>query len=84
MFSASTEAEAQFPPEVVEEGTKLIEQLLTEWTTSQETDGEDVTMADEDGDDSEAQLAVLRRCMDKYRSQLEGNPWVRHVLQSLG
>ena len=43
-----------------------------------------MTDADADEDDSVTQLAELRMYMDKYRAQLEANPWVRHVLESLG
>lgn len=80
---ASADADAEFPAEVMEEGTKLIEQLLAEWSASQLDDGEDIAMAGADDDDTEVQLQELRKCMDKYRPQLEANPWVRHVLQSL-
>ncbi|TCD65445.1 MutS-like protein [Steccherinum ochraceum] len=81
--TASTEAEEQFAPEIIEEGTNLIQQVLQEWSSSQGSDG-DVNMSDEDEDDSDTQLSELRQCMEKYKSRLEANPWVRHVLQSLG
>ncbi|THH29236.1 hypothetical protein EUX98_g4951 [Antrodiella citrinella] len=84
--SSTDEADAQFAPEVVEEGTKLIEQLLREWSASQVNGAdEDISMTDEaDEDDSEVQLAELKKCIEKYRGRLEENPWVRHVLQTLG
>lgn len=41
-------------------------------------------MEADDEDDTGAQLAELRKCMDKYRARLEANMWVRHVLKSLG
>ena len=57
MYSTSvveeSQAEPELPPEVVEEGTKIVEEFLRAWA-SQQQDGEDVVMADND-DDSEDQ-----------------------------
>ncbi|KAH8097021.1 DNA mismatch repair protein [Cristinia sonorae] len=75
---------AQFAPEVIEEGTQLIAQILDEWSAARPTD-EDVAMtdADDEDDDTESQLAELKKCMDEYKDRLKGNAWVRQMLQSL-
>ena len=72
-------------PDVVEEGTKLVEQLLKTWAARASTqDGEDVVMAENDeADDPEAQLAELKKCIEEFRPQLEGNLWVQKVLTTL-
>ncbi|KAI0073650.1 DNA mismatch repair protein [Panus rudis PR-1116 ss-1] len=83
-FNSETDTDAsQFPPEVVEEGNKLIEEMLRTWSSQQ--DGEDVVMADEDHseEDAEAQLEELRKCFSQYRSKIEANPWARSVVASL-
>lgn len=73
-------------PEVVEEGTKLVEELLRTWAArTSGHDGEDVIMADgdEDSGDPEAQLAELKHCFEQFRPQLESNAWVKQVLAML-
>ncbi|KAI9065630.1 DNA mismatch repair protein [Trametes sanguinea] len=81
-FSAH-KTEPELPPEVVEEGTRIVEELLRTWAETQSgNDGEDVVMADEDSS-PEAQLEELKRCVEKFRPQIESNPWAQHVLTSL-
>ncbi|KAI0646460.1 DNA mismatch repair protein [Trametes meyenii] len=76
-------AEPDLPPDVVEEGTRIVEQLLKEWAATQGgQDGEDVVMGDE-GADPDAQLEELKRCVEKFRPQIEGNPWAQSLLASL-
>ena len=73
-------------PEVVEEGTKLVEQLLKTWAGGASgQDDEDIVMADDEEDlgDPEAQLAELKKCFEQFRPQLEGNAWVKQVLSTL-
>ena len=79
------ESEMDVDPGVVEEGTRLVEQLLKTWVArTSAQDGEDVVMVDGDGvDESEAQLAELKRCLEEFRPQLEGNLWVQKVLATL-
>lgn len=72
-------------PEVIEEGIKIVEQLLAEWSRNgSEQDGEDVVMLDMEAETSaDAQLAELKQCVEKYRAQIEGNPWLQSVLTTL-
>ena len=73
-------------PEVVEEGTKLVEQLLKTWAGGASgQDDEDIVMADDEEDlgDPEAQLVELKKCFEQFRPQLEGNAWVKQVLSTL-
>lgn len=73
-------------PEVVEEGTKLVEHLLKTWAGGASgQDGEDVVMADDEEDlgDPESQLAELKKCFEQFQPQLEGNAWVKQVLSTL-
>ena len=81
----NTELEAGIPPEVIEEGNKIMEQLLRSWASQVSGfDGEDVDMdADEDSDSPEAQVQALQRCMEGFREQIEGNQWIQRVLASL-
>ena len=70
--------------EAVEEGTKLIEELLKAWAEGTSTqDGEDVVMADDESGDPEAQLAELKKCFERFRPQLESNAWVKEILTTL-
>jgi len=83
-FSAKEHDQPAFPPDVVEEGTELIERVMREWSSTVSGQDEDVMMVDEDNEDNpSAQLQQLRDCFDKYRSLLEGNPWVKHLLSTL-
>ena len=70
--------------EVVEEGTKIVEELLRTWAAnSTQADDEDVVMADDDESDAAAQLAELKRCFEHFQPRLESNAWVQSVLTSL-
>lgn len=86
-FNNSIEAsqdEQQLPPEVVEEGTKIVEEFLKTWASRQhDQDGGDVVMSEADDDSSESQLRELRQCLEEFRPRIEGNPWVQQMLSSL-
>ena len=70
--------------EVVEEGTKIVEELLRTWAANNtQADDEDVVMADDDEPDAAAQLAELKRCFERFQPKLESNAWVQSVLTSL-
>ncbi|KZT10399.1 DNA mismatch repair protein [Laetiporus sulphureus 93-53] len=78
------DSEPQLPAEVVEEGTKIIEELLRTWASMPpDHDGEDVTMAEEDEPSPAAQLEQLKRCVEQFRPQIEANAWVQSILASL-
>ncbi|EED80646.1 predicted protein [Postia placenta Mad-698-R] len=81
--SESKAGESQLPPEVVEEGTRIVEELLRTWASQiSERDGDDIVM--EDSEDSAAtELEKLKRCVEQFRPQIEGNAWVQHLLASL-
>lgn len=68
----------------MEEGTKIVEELLRAWAASSGNDGEDVVMADASADLSpEEQLAELRRCVEQFRPQIESNAWAQSLIASL-
>ncbi|KZT68906.1 DNA mismatch repair protein [Daedalea quercina L-15889] len=70
--------------EVVEEGTKIIEDLLRTWVANaSEKDGEDIVMSDDDPDSVAVQLAELKKCFEQFRPQIERNEWVQRALASL-
>ncbi|OBZ78347.1 DNA mismatch repair protein msh-2 [Grifola frondosa] len=76
-------SESDLPTEVIEEGTKIVEELLRTWASNTSGhDGEDVVMMDDDAS-PDAQLEELRRCVEQFRPRIEGNPWVQRVLASL-
>jgi hypothetical protein len=81
------EMDVDIPQEVIEEGSKLIEQMLQTWvsqTTTATHDGEDAVMSeDQDELSPEAQLAALQKCVEQFRPQLERNMWAQKVLESL-
>ena len=70
------------PPEVVEEGTKIIEEMLHAWASKSAHDGEDVVMDDDDVSPEE-QLEELRRCVEQFRPRIESNPWAQSLLAAL-
>jgi DNA mismatch repair protein MSH2 len=77
--------EPDLDPAVIEEGTRVVEELLRTWAArSPSQDGEDVFMADGQADESpETQLEALKKCVDAFRPRLEGNAWVQRVLTTL-
>jgi DNA mismatch repair protein MSH2 len=62
-----------------------VESLLKQWVSmgSQAHDGEDIVMTDDDASDPEQELEKLKACFAGYQTQLDGNPWVQRLLQSL-
>ncbi|KAJ7255181.1 muts domain V-domain-containing protein [Mycena rebaudengoi] len=80
-FGGEKKHDSGFSPELTDEGIKLVEELLLEWSSqSGGADGEDVVMED---DSPEAQLEELKRCVAKFQPQIEANPWLVSVLGSL-
>ncbi|KZV76588.1 DNA mismatch repair protein [Peniophora sp. CONT] len=77
------DVDQELPEEVVEEGVRLVEQLLRKWSSTKGTDGEDVVMGDEGEDDVEAQLNELRACFEEAGPALQENAWVKNLLASL-
>ncbi|KAJ7255196.1 hypothetical protein C8J57DRAFT_1075743, partial [Mycena rebaudengoi] len=80
-FGGEKKHESGFSPELTDEGIKLVEELLLEWSSqSGGADGEDVVMED---DSPEAQLEELKGCVTKFQPQIEANPWLVSMLGSL-
>lgn len=75
------QSQPNIPSEVVEEGIRLVEELLRTWSSQQE-DGEDIVMSDDEAT-PEAQLEELKRCVERFRPQIEGNEWLKSLLTSL-
>lgn len=85
-FLERDELEAGLSPDVIEEGTRIVEQLLTTWasrTSPGVQDGEDVVMEEDSDASAEIQLAELKACVEEFRPQVEGNLWVQRLLASL-
>jgi hypothetical protein len=70
--------------EVTEEGAKILELVLNEWTNMAGLDGgkdgDDVTMGE---GSPEEQVRILREVFERHRTQIEGNAWCQSVLGSL-
>jgi DNA mismatch repair protein MSH2 len=71
--------ESEFPPELTDEGLKIVDELLSAWAQPA-VDGEDVVMTD---DSPQAQLEELKRCVAQFQPRIEANPWLVSVLGSL-
>ncbi|KAJ6454605.1 muts domain V-domain-containing protein [Mycena sanguinolenta] len=78
-FGGEKRIESEFPPEVTDEGIKIVDELLSAWAHPPH-DGEDVVMTD---DTPQAQLEQLKRCVAQFQPRIEANPWVLSVLGSL-
>ncbi|KAJ7598643.1 DNA mismatch repair protein [Mycena floridula] len=84
---AKDDSDKDVPTEVRDEGMTIIEDLLRDWSsqTGDVTmqDDEDIVMNDVDGLSTEAQLEELRRSVEKFRPQIETNPWLQTILAAL-
>ena len=45
-----------------------------------EADGEDIVMDDDENADREFDL--LKHCIEQYKEQMEGNPWIRELVST--
>ncbi|KAF9004638.1 DNA mismatch repair protein [Cyathus striatus] len=79
-FGADKESDGLISPEATEEGVTIMEQLLREWASDHGQDDDDIIMEDLT---PEAQMEALKRCVEKYRPQIESNAWLRSVMTSL-
>jgi DNA mismatch repair protein MSH2 len=66
-----------YSKEDVEDGTKIMEEFFKAFAAEKGADHMDVD------EDPESQLQALRRCFEKFRPRLEGNPWCKSVLEEL-
>lgn len=64
----------------MEAGTKIIQEFFKAFVGEERDDRMDI----DDDDDGEMDLQQLRSCFDKFRPQLEANPWCKSVLAELG
>ncbi|KAF8217826.1 DNA mismatch repair protein [Mycena galopus ATCC 62051] len=78
-FGAEKPMQSGFPPELTDEGMKLVDELLSAWAQPAQ-DGEDIVMTD---DSPQAQLEQLKRCVAQFQPRIEANPWLVSVLGSL-
>ncbi|KAJ7885085.1 muts domain V-domain-containing protein [Mycena olivaceomarginata] len=78
-FGGEKRMETEFPPEITDEGIKIVDELLSAWA-HQAQDGEDVVMAD---DSAQAELEELKRKVAQFQPRIESNPWLVSVLGSL-
>ncbi len=67
---------------MIEEGTKIVEEMLRTWASKSTDDGEDIVMDDDDVSPEE-QLEELRRCVEQFRPRIESNAWAQGLLASL-
>lgn len=67
-----------YTKEDIETGSKLIEEFFRTYVSDDADDQMDVDDADED-----VQLEHLRTCFEKFRPQLENNPWCKTVFAEL-
>jgi len=67
-----------YTKEEIEAGTRLVEEFFRAYAAE---DGED--RMDIDDVDEDAQLEHLRRCFERFRPQLESNPWCKTILAEL-
>ncbi|KAJ7098387.1 DNA mismatch repair protein [Mycena epipterygia] len=79
-FGGEKRIDSEFPPELTDEGIKIVEELLTAWVAPSTEDNEDIIMTD---DSPEAQLEELKRCVAQFQPRIEANPWLVSVLGSL-
>lgn len=83
-MGATAKASSQYTPQEMEEGAKIAEAFLRAWTEAKSMPlqaGDDVVMSDA-SDEYGEELEGLKRCYEQFRSQIEGNPWCREILQS--
>lgn len=82
MLVTADKGMADFPEDVVAEGSAIVEEFLQTWATSTSSrEGDDVIMAD--AMDPDQQLEELKRCVAQFQSKFEHNPWVLSILSSL-
>jgi DNA mismatch repair protein MSH2 len=89
MTEAETTLPTKFSKTEMEEGAKLVEEVLRSWSstvnnavTAPEGD-EDEVMGDGSADDDARELQRLKACFERFRPQIEANPWCQEILASL-
>ena len=88
-----TEADSTLPEKFskteMEEGAKLVEEVLRSWSSTANnavtaTDGdEDVVMGEASVGDDVRELQRLKACFERFKPQIEANPWCQEILASL-
>ncbi|TDL24664.1 DNA mismatch repair protein MSH2 [Rickenella mellea] len=71
----------KFSPDVMEEGSKLIEELLQTWASQCASPDEDVIMDEDTAADKD--VTILKKCVEQYHDQIQANPWIQSILTTL-
>lgn len=74
------DTDEQHSPEITQEGIEIVQQLLAAWGGSGTS--EDVDM-DKGDSSTEAQLEELKKVVEKFRPQIEANPWLQSMIANL-
>lgn len=82
-FGGDDDSATKFSPEVTEEGSKLVQDLMRSWAMQTSQDSEDVDMDVGDDDRAEEELSALRQCVEQYKDRIESNPWIQSLLTTL-
>ncbi|KAG8922287.1 MutS-like protein [Tulasnella sp. 418] len=89
-FGETENVFAQHSSEEIEEGTKIIQEVLRTWAERSghkaDADGDVDMDGGEKVDDAavaQRELEVLRRCFEEFKDQVEGNAWCRTMLETL-
>ena len=79
-----------FDEETTKEGVQIMEEILRSWAGSTDgipngQDDDDIEMGDETMSDEayEAELKKLVDVIQSHRGKIEGNAWLKDVVQSL-
>ncbi|KLO12951.1 DNA mismatch repair protein MSH2 [Schizopora paradoxa] len=82
-FGGDDDSATKFSPDLIEEGSQVVQDLLRSWATQTSQDSEDVDMDMGDDDRVEEDLTSLRRCVEQYKDRIDSNPWIRTLLTTL-
>jgi len=84
---AAPVAPSKYSRQEMEEGAKLVEDVFRAWTVQNHGTrveaAEDVLMSETNEDEAVTQLEQLQIIFNKYRPQIEANPWCREIIESL-
>lgn len=72
-------AALDFPKEVTDAGTALVEEFLMAWAQRTQAVKKDTKVAKLD---TETEIAELKKITEEYRGRIEANPWAAKVLAS--
>jgi DNA mismatch repair protein MSH2 len=68
--------------EVTEEGIRIVEELVQQWSSRMPTeDGDDMPMSVDES--PELQLEELRKCFAEFKPRIENNQWLQSIIGNL-